>query len=134
MSEKTILLIEDDPDDAELTKESLSETLPGYSWINLFDGVEALEYLLSGRNSPPALVILDLKLPRLNGIEVLQRLSREWGPGLRGLKIAVLSASFEPNDRLAARNAGARLYLQKPISVAQTAEMVRQIAALFREP
>ena len=128
MKKRLILIIDDDPADAELTRIALLQELGDCSWHRVSDGVEALAYLLSKQNPFPDLIILDLNLPRIDGLEVLNQLKKEWGPALRDLKVVVLSSSYEPKDRNAARELGVRLYLQKPIGSDDTKRVVGEIA------
>lgn len=130
---RTLLIIEEDPDDVELTQLALADASVGWDWLVARDGAEGLDYLLSGKRPEPELVILDLNLPRLDGLELLEKLREEWGPGLRGLKIIVLSSSFERTDRQRAQSLGASAYIRKPISETDTAAMVRQFEAILAD-
>jgi CheY-like chemotaxis protein len=130
MRDKRILLVEDDPDDAELTRLAVSEAAPGCAWTVARDGVEALARLRAGAPRPD-LVILDLNMPRVDGLELLERLAAEWGPGLRGLRIVVLSTSNEERDRRAAARLGVAGYLRKPISREESGRVARAIAELL---
>lgn len=131
MSPKTILLVEDDPEDAELTIRALKDVLKPYALKVARDGVEAAE-LLSDEGGLPVLILLDLNLPRVNGMELLEQLNQKWGPELRGVTVAILSSSFEGGEREAARKLGARTHIRKPISLEQTAVMVREVSSLLR--
>jgi two-component system, response regulator len=133
MPENQVLLVEDDPEDVELTKLALQKLLPGWTWIVARDGVEALDHLSNG-NAPPTLVILDLNMPRMDGFELLERLASRWGPALRGLKIVILSASSESKDRQRAEKLGVKIYIRKPINAAEKKAMVDAIVAFVNEP
>lgn len=139
MTEKIVLFIEDDPSDLELTLIALKEVLAGCRGESVSDGVEALDYLLArgawaSRDAAqkPALVVMDINLPRINGIEFLRKLNEAWGSeAVRALPIAVLSSSYEERDRLTTKELGARLFMRKPVSVAQSEDMARRIAELL---
>ncbi len=125
--EKRILLVEDDPDDVELTMRALKKHKIVNEVIVAHDGAEALELLLEGdlKEHPPELVLLDLKLPKVNGLEVLQRLRQE--PRLHRLPIVVLTSSTEERDLLASYENGANSFIRKPVDYDQFAEAVRQL-------
>lgn len=139
MSQKFVLFVEDDPADLELTLISLKDVLSPYRVETVSDGVEALDFLLargkhSGRDAAikPALVVTDINLPRINGIEFLQRLNAAWGlEAVRALPILVLSSSYEERDRLTTKTLGAARFLRKPVSFAQSQEMIRAITELL---
>jgi CheY-like chemotaxis protein len=95
--------------------------------------VEGLDYLLSGEHALPALVLLDIKLPRVDGLKFPARLNKAWGPSLKGLKVVVPSSSFEPAERARAETLGARRFLRKPIGAEETAAMARELEALLAE-
>ncbi len=140
MSKRVVLLVEDDADDVDLTKMALKDLLEPYEVVLARDGVEALEYLLgtgphAGRDvkEVPALIILDMNLPRVSGTQVLQRLNQEWGPGLAGVRVAILSSSYIEPERVAMKKLGIRVHIPKPISSAQTLAMVQEIGRLLDE-
>lgn len=133
-----VLLVDDDEDDVRLTLMAMEDMLKPYEVVVARDGVEALEFLLgtgahAGRDPRrrPLLIILDINLPRIDGIQVLERLNLEWGPELANVKVAVLSSSYAPQERAAVRKLGAVVHLQKPIHPDESARMVREIAALL---
>lgn len=127
-----ILLVEDDDDDAELALRALarSETEPFV--VRARDGEEALDVLLgrgpfAGREVPrPALVLLDLKLPKVDGIEVLRRF-RAGGRG-RDVPVVVLTSSMLPADVRACYEAGANGFVVKQVEFAEHARTLRQIS------
>jgi two-component system, response regulator len=132
MTTKPILLVEDTPDDAELTVMSLKQSGLVNEVIVAEDGLEALEYLFGqgryeGRNAndTPALVLLDIKMPRLDGIEVLQRLRGDKRTSL--LPVVMLTTSTEDSDLARAYESGANAYVRKPVSLAEFQEAVRQL-------
>ncbi len=137
-NKKVVLLVEDDADDARLTLMAMEEVLKSYEVVVARDGVEALDYLLgtgahANRNTSekPVLIILDINLPRVGGIELLARLNEEWGPGLGDVKVAVLSSSFVQEERTVMRRLGAAEHLQKPLRPEESVAMVRAIGKLL---
>jgi CheY-like chemotaxis protein len=117
---KSILLVEDNPDDLELATRALKKVGYGDSLVIARDGVEALDYLFgtgafAGRDTSvqPTLILLDLKLPRLGGHEVLERLRREKRTQL--IPVVVLTSSDEREDVRGAYARGANSYIRKPV-------------------
>ena len=132
MPKKSILLVEDNPDDETLIIRSLRR----YGVLNEInvarDGVEALAYLLgtesneeNGTRPLPIVVVLDLKLPKLDGLEVLRRLRAE--PRTRLLPIVILTSSTQETDIIKSYELGANSYVAKPVEFEQFAEAVRQL-------
>lgn len=120
MSERTILLVEDNPDDAALTLHALESNRIMNPVVVVRDGVEALDYLFgagihAGRDTRllPAVVLLDLKLPRIDGLEVLRRLRAD--PRTRLVPVVILTSSDEDEDRLQSYSLGANSYVRKPV-------------------
>jgi two-component system response regulator len=118
MSERTILLVEDNPDDAALTLHALETNRIRNPVVVARDGVEALEHLLGTDGEPtpgdlPAVVLLDLKLPRIDGLEVLRRLRAD--ARTRLLPVVILTSSNEDEDRLKGYALGANSYVRKPV-------------------
>lgn len=133
---KPILLVEDTPDDADLTTMSLKRAGLLNDIVLAEDGVEAVDYLFAqGRHadrSPeamPALVLLDLKMPRLDGIEVLARMRAD--PRTRLLPVVMLTTSKEDSDLVKAYEAGANAFVRKPVKLAEFAEAVRQVGMFW---
>jgi two-component system response regulator len=123
---KHILLVEDNPDDAELTRIAFAQTGGGHSLRVVGDGAMAVSYLLGCRaDELPALVLLDLNLPKLDGREVLQAIRA--APATRTLPVVVLTTSAEPFDVDRAYALGANSYIQKPVDFQRFVEAVRQI-------
>ena len=136
MTTKPILLVEDTPDDAELTVMSLKQSGLLNQVIVVEDGLEALDYLFgrgryAGRNpqETPAVVLLDIKMPRLDGIEVLQRLRADNRTKI--LPVVILTTSLEDIDLVRAYESGANAYVRKPVSLAQFQEAVRQLGLFW---
>ena len=132
MSAHTILLIEDNPDDAELTRIAFAEAGIDSQLVVVGDGAEALDYLFArGRHAArdaadlPSIVLLDLNLPKVDGREVLQALRAN--PATRGLPVVVLTTSTEPFDVEASYALGVNSYIRKPVDFQKFVEVVKQI-------
>ena len=122
----TILLVEDNPDDEELTRIAFEESNLANQLVVARDGVEALDYLFSmDRHLLPQVVLLDLKLPKLNGLEVLRRLRAD--ERTKYLPVVILTSSDEERDLLDSYGLGANSYVRKPIDFAQFVDSVRQL-------
>ena len=128
----TILLVEDNPDDEELTRIALQESKVANPLVVAHDGVEALDYLFgtgthAGRDTRvmPQVVLLDLKLPRLDGMEVLRRMRAD--DRTRYLPVVVLTSSDEEKDLFESYGLGANSYVRKPVDFAQFVDAVRQL-------
>jgi CheY-like chemotaxis protein len=132
MSEKVILLVEDNPDDEALAIRALKRHHVGNEIVVARDGVEALEYLFGtgsyeGRDVSlkPSVVLLDLKLPRVDGLEVLRRLREDDRTKL--LPVVVLTTSSEEQDLLDSYSLGCNSYIRKPVDFIQFSEAIRQL-------
>ncbi len=125
MSGSFIALIEDNADDEALTLRALKKHGIANDIVVLRDGVEALAFLLSPDKALPDLVLLDLNLPRINGLEVLQRLRAE--PRTELLPIVILTSSNEERDLLEGYRLGANSYVRKPVDFIQFSEAVQQL-------
>ena len=132
MIRKVILLVEDNPDDEALTLRALTRNNIGNDVVVARDGEEALDWLFStGRyasrtpDDQPALVLLDLKLPKVDGLEVLRRLRERRETKL--VPVVILTSSREEMDRLQGYSNGANSYVRKPIDFAHFVEAVRQV-------
>ena len=132
-----ILLVEDNPSDAELTLHVLNRyrITDGIKLVK--DGAEALDFIFctgayAGRDSHnlPKMLLLDLKLPKVDGLEVLRRAKAD--PRTRAIPIVVFSSSLEDRDLRQARELGAHSYVVKPVDFEQFAEAVRAAVALTR--
>jgi two-component system, response regulator len=125
-----ILLVEDDPNDVELTLRALTKHVAASHIEVARDGAEALERLL-GDESPqrletlPRLVLLDLKLPKMNGSEVLRALRGD--PRTKTMPVVVLTSSREDRDISECYEIGANSYIVKPVDFSQFSEVVRQL-------
>lgn len=132
MERRTILLVEDNPDDEALTLRSLSKSKVVNEVVVARDGAEALDYLLGtdyttvGRlDRLPEVVLLDLKLPKIDGLEVLRRLRAS--ERTKYLPVVVLTSSDEEPDLLESYKLGANSYIRKPVDFSRFAEAVQQV-------
>src|SRR5438105_15655128 len=132
MISKSILLVEDNPDDEALTLRALKKNHIVNEVIVAHDGVEALDYLFArgkhaGRNLTrmPAVILLDLKLPRIDGLEVLRQLRAEEHTKL--LPVVILTSSNEEKDLINGYRLGSNSYIRKPVDFLQFTEAVRQL-------
>jgi CheY-like chemotaxis protein len=132
MFKKTILLVEDNADDEELTIRALKKNNVTNSLVVARDGVEALDYIFGGGAHAgrdiaalPGLVLLDLKLPKIDGLEVLRRIRAD--ERTRRIPVTVLTSSKEEQDIMKSYDLGANSYIRKPVDFAQFTEAVRQL-------
>jgi len=130
--QRKILLVEDDPRDVELTLRALKKNNIANEVVVVTDGVAALEYLggtgaYVGRDPRdiPAIVLLDVKLPKLDGLEVLQRVRAD--PAIRRIPIVLLTSSSVEQDKVMGYDLGANSYIRKPVDFAQFQEVIRQL-------
>lgn len=127
-----ILLIEDNPDDVELTLRAFRKSKIANQIVVARDGVEALDYLFAtgqhaGRDNSllPQLVLLDLKLPRLDGLQVLERIRAN--PTTRLLPVVILTSSTEQPDLMSGYSLGANSYIRKPVDFQEFLVAVRRL-------
>ena len=132
MSERYILLVEDNPDDEELTLLSLRKNNLAHEIVVVRDGVEAIDYLFgtgqyAGRDvmNAPTVILLDLKLPKLDGLGVLKRLRAD--ERTRNLPVVVLTSSSQDADVIASYNLGANSYVRKPVEFSAFVEAVSSL-------
>ncbi len=130
MKQKVILLVEDNPDDVDLTLRSLKKIGVQSEVIVARDGAEALDYLFAtdahnNRSSSiiPSLVLLDLKLPKIHGLEVLQRIRTK--EHTKRLPVAILTSSDDEQDLIESYGLGVTKYIRKPVDIAQLSEVLR---------
>lgn len=136
MEAKTILLVEDDPDDVELTLRALKKSNIANDVTIATDGAQALDFLFgrgayAGRdtNIKPAVVLLDLKLPKVDGLEVLRSLRADKRTHL--LPVVILTSSKEENDLFQGYRLGANAYIRKPVDFVQFSEAVRELGLFW---
>ena len=136
MSDKMILLVEDSPDDEELTTRALRQAKIANDIVVAHDGAEAVEFLFgegahAGRDLSrmPAVILLDLKLPKLSGFEVLHRLRAD--PRTRLIPTVILTSSSEEEDMLKSYEFGANSYVRKPVDFSQFASAVSQLGTYW---
>ncbi len=142
VNHKVILLVEDNPDDEALAIRALKRHHIGNEIVVAHDGVEALDYLFctgmyADRDitNKPSVVLLDLKLPRIDGLEVLRRVRED--PRTKFLPVVVLTTSSEEADLLNSYSLGCNSYICKPVDFVQFSEAIRQLGMywlLMNEP
>lgn len=126
MKPNPILLVEDNPDDEMLIRRSLTGNGFGHNIITAHDGQEALDYLFDDpENAKPALVLLDLRLPRVDGHEVLRRIRADKRTEL--LPVVILTSSDEEEDILKSYRGGANSYVRKPIKFEEFGKAVHAL-------
>jgi CheY-like chemotaxis protein len=132
VNDKIILLVEDNPDDEALTLRALEKNNIKNRVVVVRDGVEALDYLFgtgshAGRNTidMPQVILLDLKLPKLDGLEVLRRIRSDGRTKL--LPVVILTTSNEEQDRLKGYGLGANSFVRKPVAFDKFIEAVGQL-------
>jgi two-component system response regulator len=132
MPEKMILLVEDNPDDEALTMRALKQSKLANEIVVTRDGSEALDFLFGsaayeGRDVSymPTVILLDLKLPKVSGLEVLQRLRED--PRTKLIPVVVLTSSSEDEDMMQSYQLGANSYVRKPVIFGKFADAVSQL-------
>ncbi len=132
MESKKILLVEDNPGDVELTKRAIEKSNVANGLMVAEDGVEALKYFFGedGKSGCeikdlPVVVLLDLKLPRVDGLEVLRRMRASQKTKL--VPVVVLTSSNEEKDIVASYDLGANSFVRKPVKFSEFAEAIRQL-------
>ena len=132
---RTILLAEDSPADAEMAIDALREAHLANPIVHVEDGIEALDYLLmrgkhAGRaEGLPAVLLLDIKMPRMDGLEVLTQLRQH--ESLRRMPVVILSSSREENDLARSWDLGVNAYVVKPVDADQFFEAVRTLGKFW---
>lgn len=132
---RTILLAEDNPKDVELTLEAMDENNLANQVVVVKDGVEAMEYLqCEGKYrlrkvGNPAVILLDIKMPRMDGIEVLRRIRSN--AALKRIPVVILTSSREEKDLFNTYELGVNAYVVKPVSFQQFIEAVKQIGSFW---
>jgi two-component system, response regulator len=132
---RTILLVEDSEADAEMTIDALRQAKLANPIVHVEDGVEALDYLFSRGehkdrpNSAPAVVLLDIKMPRLDGIEVLREIRES--EELKHVPVVILSSSREETDLARSWDLGVNAYVVKPVNASQFFEAVQTLGQFW---
>lgn len=133
MDSHSILVVEDNPDDQILTVRALKDASPTSSIIVLEDGQEAIDYLLVNGNGPTSrhrdslgVVLLDVKLPKVSGLEVLRRMRSS--PLTACLPVVMVTSSDEPADQIEAYRLGANSFITKPINYREFADQMMVLA------
>lgn len=136
MESKVILLVEDNPDDEFLTLRSLEANRVVNEVIVLRDGQAALDWLFGsgqGGGRPPedlpAIILLDLKMPKVSGLDVLRRLRAD--PRTRRVPVVIFTSSSEERDVLLSYDLGANSYVRKPVEFTEFSEAVRQLGSYW---
>ena len=142
MEERIILMVEDNPDDVELTLRSLKKHNISNEVVLAHDGAEALDYLFAtgayadrDTSIMPAVILLDLKLPKVDGLEVLRRLRADERTEL--LPVVILTSSKEEQDMVNGYKLGANSYVRKPVDFVQFSAAIKQLGLywlLLNEP
>ena len=125
-----ILLVEDNPDDVELTQRAFRRSCLGNRIISKRDGQEALDYLFGTDDSEPAgplpnVILLDLNMPRINGLELLQRLRSD--DRTRAVPVVILTTSDEQRDVIDSYQLGANSYIRKPVDTREFFEAIKSL-------
>ena len=132
MDQTTILLIEDNPDDVELTLHAFQKNNMANEVVVASDGAEGLDYLFgtgkyAGRDAdePPALILLDLQLPKIGGLEVLHKVRED--ERTKRIPVVIMTNSDEEEDIVNGYNGGANSYLRKPVDFGEFMNAVKQL-------
>lgn len=128
MKDKTILLVEDNPDDEELTLLAFQQNHIMNAITVARDGAEAIEILFgekATKEKTPTIVLLDLKLPKVDGLEILRRIRET--PRTRHIPVIVLTSSTEEQDIVKSYNLGCNSYVRKPVNFAEFLKASRQL-------
>ena len=133
-----VILVEDNPDDAILTKRALKAHQLGNNILHLKNGEEAIHFIFSegiyeGKKfgKPPKLILLDLKMPKVNGLEVLKRLKTT--PGVRKIPVVILTSSFEDADIHTCYDLGANSFVVKPVEFEEFMNAVGKLGIYWME-
>jgi CheY-like chemotaxis protein len=132
---KRILLVEDSANDIELTLGALEENHLANEVVVVRDGAEALDFLYKRgvfklrKNGNPAVVLLDLKLPRVDGLEVLKRLKDD--PDMRAVPVVMLTSSREEQDLVRSYNLGVNAYVVKPVDFKEFVTALRELGLFW---
>jgi len=129
-SQIEILLIEDNHDDAELTIRALKKRNLANNLLHIDDGEKALDYLFNeGKNSYPKLILLDLKMPKVDGIQILKKLKAD--KERKVIPVVILTSSKEERDIVESYNLGVNAYIVKPVQFDKFLEAVDQLGLFW---
>jgi len=124
-----VLLIEDNPDDAELTIRVLKKHNLANNLVHLQDGAEALKFLFESNTSTPRLILLDLKMPKVDGIEVLRKIKGD--EHKKFIPVVILTSSKEERDIVESYKLGVNAYVVKPVEFEKFVEAVAQLGLFW---
>ena len=124
-----ILLVEDNMDDANLTIRTLNKHRLANNLLHVQDGEEALNYLFDENNKMPKIILLDLKMPKVDGIEVLRKLKSD--PDRKKVPVVVLTSSKEEQDIFESYNLGVNAYIVKPVDFDQFVKAVSDLGLFW---
>jgi two-component system, response regulator len=124
-----VLLIEDNPDDAELTIRVLNKHHLANNLVHLQDGEEALNFLFSKNSNTPKLILLDLKMPKVDGIEVLRKIKSD--EHKKTIPVVILTSSKEERDIIESYQLGVNAYVVKPVEFEKFVEAVAQLGLFW---
>jgi two-component system, response regulator len=125
MNNKKIMLVEDNPDDVELTLRALAQNKITNTIVVARDGAEAADMLFGKEQVKPAVILLDLKLPRIDGLELLKRIRADERTKL--LPVVILTSSKEDKDLIQGYSLGANSYIRKPVDFDQFIKAVGEL-------
>ena len=135
MDLKRILLVEDSPNDAKLTLEAFAESGLANEVVWVKDGQEALDYLFNSGTGQqrgdtlPAVVLLDIKLPKVDGLQVLERVKND--PALRAVPVVMLTSSNQETDLARAYGHGVNAYVVKPVGFVEFVDALRELGLVW---
>jgi len=136
MTEHTVLLVEDNPDDAALALRAFRKYNPAQTIVVARDGVEALEYLFgegayAGRDTSemPKMILSDLKMPRLDGLDLLHRVRSD--PRTQLIPVIMLTSSCEESDLVSCYSSGCNSYVRKPVNFRRFVDLMKELAAYW---
>jgi two-component system response regulator len=135
MSLRRLLLVEDSPRDAELILDALATQHLANEVVHVHDGAEALDYLFrrgsfaNRSDGEPALMLLDLKMPKVDGMEVLRQIKAD--VGLRVIPVVMMTSSREEQDLMRSYQLGVNAYVVKPLKFSEFMDAVRQVGAFW---
>jgi two-component system, response regulator len=124
-----ILLVEDNPDDAGLTIRALKKHNLGNHLLHLEDGEEALNYIFTSNNSVPKLILLDLKMPKVDGLEVLKKIKAD--EEKKKIPVVILTSSREDQDIVESYKLGVNAYIVKPVELGKFMKAVSDLGLFW---